>query len=279
MSVPFQKRIKRNLTLAAISFLLVQFTVWVPGFAATTPIDFAGFTGSGFAPNPSAGQLDSDIWRVTGLSDGNGTFGGTHTAGDFARGSSNGGVTTGGIYAFTNVGTSGNNILGVQPSDADFTPGDFTLRVQNTTGNEITQLYISYKIWVLNNAGRSSSLNFSYSTDDTNYTDVSSLNFTTPEAADGSPAWTSTDRSTTISGLSLANNAYFYLRWVSDDVGGSGSRDEFGLDDIEVRINGPTAITLRSLSASAQPTTWPLTALATVAALGIGAVTVRRRKG
>jgi fibronectin-binding autotransporter adhesin len=40
--------------------------------------------------------------------------------------------------------------------------------------------------------------------------------------------------STTISGLTWANNDYYYLRWSSDDIGGSGSRDEFGLDDISL---------------------------------------------
>jgi hypothetical protein len=50
-------------------------------------------------------------------------------------------------------------------------------------------------------------------------------------------------------------------------------------DDLTLYDSTPTAITLHSLSASAQPATWPLAALATVAALGIGAVTVRRRKG
>jgi hypothetical protein len=46
--------------------------------AQVTPITFTGFTGAGFAPTPAAGQLDSDLWRVTGLSDGAGTFGGTY---------------------------------------------------------------------------------------------------------------------------------------------------------------------------------------------------------
>ena len=31
--------------------------------------NFTGFTAAGFSPNPTAGQLDSDVWRVVGLSD------------------------------------------------------------------------------------------------------------------------------------------------------------------------------------------------------------------
>ena len=47
---------------------------------------FDGFSGLGFSPSPATGQLDSDIFCVTGLSDGNLAFGDTATTGDFARG-------------------------------------------------------------------------------------------------------------------------------------------------------------------------------------------------
>jgi predicted extracellular nuclease len=193
---------------------------------------FETFTGGGFAPAPAAGQLDSDLWRVTGLSDGDGTFGGTHDSGDFARGSSNGGVSTGGIYAF-NVG-GGNDILGVQPGSNDFTPGTITLQLTNNTGAPITDLDVSYDIWVFNDQPRANSLNFAYSTDDSSYTPVSALDFTTPEAADGSPAWQSQNQSTTITGLNIPVDGSIFLQWQSNDISGSGSRDEFGIDNVTV---------------------------------------------
>jgi hypothetical protein len=43
--------------------------------------------------------------------------------------------------------------------------------------------------------------------------------------------------STTISGLAVAPGGYLYLRWSSDDAGGSGSRDECGLDDVQLSAN------------------------------------------
>jgi len=107
-------------------------------------INFTGFTGTGFAPDPAAGQLDSDDWLVTGLSDGSMNFGDTKTTGDFARGASVGKVTTGGMYAF-DVGL-GNVTLGVQPGGTDWTPGSFVLRIQNNTGDIISKLDISYSI-------------------------------------------------------------------------------------------------------------------------------------
>mgnify|MGYP001120387188 CR=1 FL=1 len=58
------------------------------------------FDGSGFSPSPVTGQLNSQAWETTGMSDGNSNFGDTETSGDFARGSSTGGETSGGFYAF-----------------------------------------------------------------------------------------------------------------------------------------------------------------------------------
>ena len=80
--------------------------------------DFNEFNGSGFSPSPAVGQLDSDVWAISGLSDGTLDFGGTAATGDFARGLSTGNVTTGGIYAFD--AGSLNIILGAQPTSTDF---------------------------------------------------------------------------------------------------------------------------------------------------------------
>ena len=95
--------------------------------------DFDGFDGSGFQSNPTTGQLDSDFWSITGLSDGDLAFGGTRTSNDYARGTDFDGATAGGIYAFELGEDSGDYILGVQPTAADFTPGDFTLKFTNNT--------------------------------------------------------------------------------------------------------------------------------------------------
>lgn len=214
--------------------------------AQTTPIDFTGFVGTGFNTPPAAGQLDSDLWRVRGLSDGGGTFGGTHDMGDFARGTDPNGVTTGGVYAFEIA--PGNMTLGVQPIGADFTPGDFTLRVTNNTGSTINNLYVSYDVVVYNDQNRANSFNFSYSTDDISYTPVPALDFTSTELADMTPTWVTTNQSTTITGLTLADGAFFYLQWTGDDVSGGGSRDQFALDNIEVRVNSPTAVALTTFS-------------------------------
>ncbi|QKK01361.1 MAG: DUF11 domain-containing protein [Pseudomonadota bacterium] len=203
--------------------------------------DFAAFEGSGFSATPGAGQLDSARWRALGLSDGDGSFGGQHDSGDFARGASPGGVTTGGVYAF-DVGSA--TLLGVQPAGSDFTPGSFGLRLENTSGAFVDAVELSYRIGVYNDQGRANSLELAWSTDDSAYTAVSALDYTTPGAADASPAWQLIDRSTMLTGLGLDPGDTLYLRWQSDDVSGGGSRDELGITGIEVDIIQAPAVSI-----------------------------------
>ena len=193
-------------------------------------INFTGFTGTGFAPTPAAGQLDSDDWLVTGLSDGSMNFGDTKTTGDFARGISPGGVTTGGVYSFNTGG--GNMILGVQPTGTDWVSGNFLLRIQNNTGFTISQINISYSIVVNNDGGRATSIDLSHSADNISYTSESSMHFVTPEVADAPASWTETTRSISLTSLNIPNSGYYYIKWQGGEVSGSGSRDEFGLDNI-----------------------------------------------
>ncbi len=195
--------------------------------------DFNLFLGEGFAPQPEEGQLNSNAWIVTGLSEGNLNFGDTATSGDFARGTARRAVFTGGVYSFEVE--SGNNILGIQPTGTGFTPGEIVLKLQNTGESELTEVDVDYNIWSFNDQPRANSLNFSYSSDGTNYITLNELDFTTPEAADASPSWQNEDRSTTITGLTLAPDDFFYLKWTGDDASGSGgSRDQYGIDNVEV---------------------------------------------
>jgi hypothetical protein len=194
--------------------------------------NFTSFNGTGFQPTPAAGQLDSDGWAVTGWSDGNLAFGGTNVVGDYARGTTTGGVTTGGMYKNTLL----TGFMMIQPGSSDFAPGTITMRVQNNTGFIITDFDLNYLLLNNNNEGRANSFNFSYSTDGINFTAVTALNFTSPEAADAL-GWQSVTRNTSVGGLNISNGGFLYLRWNSADVSGAGSRDEFGLDDIELTMS------------------------------------------
>ncbi|MEO1617273.1 MAG: hypothetical protein AAFV88_15595 [Planctomycetota bacterium] len=204
----------------------------VVGTAATE--DFDGFTGAGFSPTPTAGQLDSNTFRLLGMSDGDLGFGGTGTTGDYARGFSTGGVTTGGVYAF-DVG-GGNIAAGVQPGGSDFTPGSLTVRIRNDTGETLSGLDVSALGYYLNNEERAQRVTISGSFDDVNYLDV--FSYETPEASDAL-GW-----QTEVIGerfnVPILNGQQFFLRIASDDLSGSGSRDELAIDALS--ITGFTAI-------------------------------------
>jgi hypothetical protein len=198
------------------------------------------YTAAGFQLTPATGQLDSDAWAVTGWSDGPLVFGGTRTTAntDYTRGTTASTETTGGFYAYTGTpGSTSNPSFLIQPGGNDFAPGTLTLRIQNNGTTNITQLAVSYNLFVRNDQGRASSFNFSYSADNTIYTSVPSLNYTSPEAADMLgyvQVGTSPSRMISVTGLNIAPGGFFYIRWSSDDVSGSGSRDEIALDDIAV---------------------------------------------
>lgn len=237
--------------VAVVSKSQVFFTNAAPSvtinFSNTTPTTVGSnpstaFTGAGFSPNPTnAGRLNSNAWAITGWSDGNLAFGGTQATvtTDFTRGSTAVAVTTGGVYAFTGAPQSAANpCLMVQPVGGEFTPGTITLRLINNGTAPITSLAVSYNLFVRNDQDRSSSFNFSYSVDDAVYTQMSALDYISPAALDAA-GWVlvggvAPSRSTNITGLNIAPGSSIYIRWSSADVGGTGSRDEFGLDDISL---------------------------------------------
>jgi hypothetical protein len=257
---------KKNISavIALLAVLIITLTV---SAQAVTPIDFNSFQGTGFNSSAAVGQLDSDNWSITGLSDG-----------DFARGRDDHGTTTGGVYAFDVTGGTGTDyILGIQPGSSDFTPGTLYLRVQNTTGSTVSNVYTSYEFWYNNDQPRSNSLIFSIAASADGDcvtaaygTDIDTL--ATPEVVDDN-FWTLASTNTnTASGINVADNDYVCLRWESDDISGSGSRDEIGIDDVEVRIGGPTAVSLQSFNAQ-QTTNWAwLPAIALVLIIGLAVV-------
>jgi|AntRauTorckE5430_2_1112549.scaffolds.fasta_scaffold00471_9 hypothetical protein len=227
--------------------LLLFFACLTIALTAQTSITFDGFDGSGISAPVNNGEAII-LGQLNGA-----VFTTSVTGADLARGTSTGGETTGGIYAFT-VAT-GNVALGIQPGGDDFTPGFFTLALYNQSGTAIVpsdMIAVSYTIYTYNDRDRSNSFDFSYSTDNAAFTNVAALDYVTPPTADGSPAWVATTRNTTITGLSVAVDAPFYIRFDTDDVSGGGSRDEIAIDDISVDILSILPVTLTALTAERQ---------------------------
>lgn len=213
------------------------------------------FNGTGFSASPLPGQLHSGAWSMSGWSDGSLAFNDTRTSGDYARGFTLSHPSTGGVYAFE-PSTPGNRALGIQPGTGDWAPGHLTLRIQNRTGVMIHTLSVAYSLFVFNNADRSSALAFSWSADDAAYHDESSLMYQSEAAANPSATWELKKQSILLEGLAIAPGAWFYVRWSGSDVSGTGSRDEFALDDIGFIANpvsgSPLPVRFTTLMAAEQ---------------------------
>ncbi len=248
----------RIIYLLLFSFFLIgtteiQSQVLVSNTAPSALIDFSNtmqptvgtapstaFTAAGFQPNPVLpGRLNSNAWEVKGWSYGNLLFGGTQTLDDFARGPSPTAVITPGIYAYTDTPSSDvNPALLIQPGLSDFDPGTITLKIKNNGTTNITQLTISYDLFVRNDEINSSSLTFSHSANNTLFTNEPALNYVSPDVPDDFQ-WVHVEtlapsRVIIIGSLNLAPGSFYYIRWTPEIISGTSNSDEFGLDDINI---------------------------------------------
>ena len=213
-------------------------TFYGTGFDKTTlGMNRGQFTGAGIS-NPSPGQLSSLGFRFEGFRDGNSSYGDVTTSGGYACSTSTGGVSTGGMYAFqrTSGGTT-NHFMGWQPTGSDFTPSAAVLRVQNNTGGELRNMEVNFLILEYNDQPRSQDIKCYYSTDEVTWTELPSVAHCTGLSEDPSPVWEDFQKKAVIYGLSIAGGDYIYIKWESNDFDGSGSRDEFGIDNISFKAN------------------------------------------
>jgi len=203
---------------------------------ADTAIPLDGHTGAGFQPGGGDGTLDSDVWWVTGLSDGDLTAGATATGGDYARGTSTGGVSSGGIYAFSVLGTL--PTIGWQAAGSDMTPGAIVFAVRNGTGGRLSELTLSADIYVLNNEDRSTSVVAEWSLDGASWSGLGAGLMTAPTAS-ATPSWEAVAFEAHITaddGFSVAAGERLLVRFLTDDAGGSGSRDELAIANPSVTV-------------------------------------------
>ncbi len=194
--------------------------------------DFNSFTGAGFSPGFVAGRINSDFIAVTGFSDGDLAFGGTQLSNDYTRGTANSGVGPGGIYA--GIVGPGDNCLLVQSSGADFTPGTITVRAQNLSGLDFSNVQVMADLLIRNDQPSSTSISLAYSIDNITFTPIPGVaSINTPAASTGSDLILATSLDRLIP-LNISNNNFIYFRITANDVSVSGRRDEIGIDNIKV---------------------------------------------
>ncbi|RYZ79863.1 MAG: hypothetical protein EOP06_26415, partial [Proteobacteria bacterium] len=153
----------------------INFSATMPAAASTSPA--TAYKGNGFTANPTvAGRLNSNAWDIRGFDFGTLGFGGNQTVDDFGRGQVTNPVLTPGLYAFTDLpGSVANPAFMIQSGDTDFNPGHVVLKLKNTGTTNLTQLSVSYNLFIRNDEGRSSSFNFSHSPDDIVYEEEATL--------------------------------------------------------------------------------------------------------
>ncbi|HEY3569843.1 MAG TPA: ExeM/NucH family extracellular endonuclease [Thermoanaerobaculia bacterium] len=162
-----------------------------------------------------------------------------------------GGSTTGDTYSYGAAGST-ERALG-QLRSGTLIPL-FGACFTNNTGSTITSLAVAYngEQWRLGTAGRTDQMNFEYSTNATDlvtgtWTNAAALNFITPDTAttgakNGNAAADRTALSSTISSLSIANGATFWIRWNDQDA--SGADDGLAVDDFSLTPQNVAPINL-----------------------------------
>lgn len=200
--------------------------------------DFESFSASGLAPGGTDGALDSNAWRVTGVSDGDSDFGDRRPGGDYGRGPSGTPVRSGGIHALELPG--GSVGLGVQATGSDFSPGALIRRVANGTKSVLEDLALSFELWVFNDAARASAVNLQIGLGDepVSWIPIEALSIESPSTPASPPSWQRSVLSASLPVPELAPNDTLQIRWLFEDAfGTTGGRDELAIDALHLDGN------------------------------------------
>ncbi len=188
---------------------------------------FTSYAGSGFAPAPAAGQLDSDFWRTI-VDTQQMAWSGTYNTGVHARGTNAGTATIDGVYAFLTGG--GNRALGIKGSGDLFT-GGIVLRIRNTTGATLNNWQINYSLWRYNtSAAGTYTFGLGYSASDGSYTNIISTGNSTNTTLN---TWVQANYTPSII-LSVPPNGYIYLYWQASNDQAYQYGDPFAIDNITI---------------------------------------------
>ena len=154
-------------------------------------------------------------------------------------------TTTGDTYSYGAVNNTERALGALQSSS--LVPV-FGAQFRNTTGRTITSLIISYsgEQWRCGTTGRGADrLDFQYSLNassltngtwvDNNTLDFNSVNVTSVGARNGNLTENRSLRSATITGVNIANNAIFWIRWTDFDA--SGADDGLAIDDFSIQLS------------------------------------------
>jgi hypothetical protein len=195
---------------------------------------FDDFLGSGLQPGGGSGTLNSNQWRLSGLSDGDTHFGDHNNQGDSARGQSSGAVRSGGLYGFD---IAGNPALGWQATGSDLTPGGFYLQIPNSSQTVWNNLRFSFELWYFNDQPRSTRVDL------VTYADSNPLRrratFNTSQAAESTPYWQFKRFNIDLGDYFIPAGGLGLFEWQLADASGQGARDELAIDNLLLTRSNP----------------------------------------
>ncbi|MBX2929635.1 MAG: HYR domain-containing protein [Saprospiraceae bacterium] len=203
----------------------------IPNTTAQTQ-NFDGMGSSATATLPTGFRVSDGTMYSTG------TTTTTQAAGTTGVGVLTGG-STGGTYNFANgvTASSTDRALGFLTSGSFTSPRSIMLEIQNTTGSTITELAITFDYEKYRSGTRAFDWTFFSGTDGIAWTartagdqsyaaDANNTTISNPPTTIG--------KTVTITGLSIAHNAKYYLRWTFTGVGGSTNGQAIGIDNFSV---------------------------------------------
>ena len=125
-------------------------------------------------------------------------------------------------------------------------------KIKNDMGVVLNNLSISYtgETWRVGSATRSDQINFEYSLDATSLSDgtwsnFDDLDYVNPGQATGNGSLQHSEAiSNTITGLSIANGGFIWIRWT--DQNSSGADDGMAIDDFSISASCPVGNTVTS---------------------------------
>lgn len=218
--------------------LVIDLQTTVPGvnnglFEAAAPLGNSA---------PEVGQLDSRAWAY--FPDGSSAVAAQSPAvfGD-VLGNGVGFSLMGSLATGINATeVNGVRAMGIQPTGGHFTSGSLTLRVQNNTGAALEQVSVSYDAGWFNDMERSNTfrLFWSVSNAQDSYVAVPGAELVSPATAENPAFVSSAPVNVVLNGFSVPVGGFLHLRWVGDDISGSGQRDEFFLANIRITGQAPT---------------------------------------
>ncbi len=250
----------KKISLIKLIMLTIAFAIsgsavgqGVIGVGGTYTENFDGIGTTATATLPTGWKIDQGTAYTTGT-----------TATTVAYGTTGTGVvtssSTGGAVNWANgiTGSSTERAVGFLTSSGYTSPRNLFLQLVNNTGSTVTSLSIGFDIEKYRSGTRAYDVLFYVSTDGTTWTSVNGGDVNYPANANNTtvsnPPLTTT-KAVLITGLSIANNANYYLRWAFTGLGGSTNSQGLGLDNLNIS-NNPTNYYSKSTGDLNNVTSW-----------------------